>query len=102
MLDLQMFVGDDGLIKYLFYEKPCACKFVIPEGSAHSRKMKMSALVEEGVRRMRNCSRRLGDEDWEVRRKILEEWSMKMKRSGYPATTRHQVVKAAVAMVESS
>ena len=58
--------------------------------------MKMSVLVEEGVRRIRNCSRRMGDEDWEVRRKILEEWSMKMKRSGYPATTRHQVVKASV------
>ena len=95
VLDLQMFV-QDGLVKYHFYEKPCASKFVIPENSAHSKKMKMSVLVEEGVRRMRNCSRRLGEEDWRVRSKILEGWSMKLKRSGYPATTRHQVVKAAV------
>ena len=56
----------------------------------------MSVLVEEGVRRMRNCSRRLGDDDWKVRSKVLEGWSMKLKRSGYPATTRHQVVRAAV------
>ena len=95
VLDLQMFV-EDGIVKYHFYEKPCASKLVIPESSAHSKKMKMSVLVEEGVRRMRNCSRRLGDSDWRVRTKILEGWSMKLRRSGYPATTRHQVVKAAV------
>ena len=60
MLDLEMFT-EDGLIKYHFFEKPCASKFGIQEASAHSKKMKMSVLVEEGVRRMRNCSRRLGD-----------------------------------------
>ena len=95
VLDLQMFV-EDGLVKYHFFEKPCASKFAIPEASAHSKKMKMLVLVEEGVRRMRNCSRRLGEDDWRVRRKVLEGWSMKLKRSGYPATTRHQVVRAAV------
>ena len=59
-------------------------------------KQRISVLVEEGVRRMRNCSRRLGDDDWRVRSKVLEGWSMKLKRSGYQATTRHQVLKAAV------
>ena len=54
------------------FEKPCASKFVIPEALAHSKKMKMSVLVEEGVRRMRNCSRRLGDDDWRVWSKVLE------------------------------
>ena len=29
----------------------------------------------------------------EKRRKVMEEWSRKLKRSGYPATFRHQVVK---------
>ena len=95
VLDLQMYV-QDGLVKYQFFEKTCTSKYVIPEGSAHSKKMKMSVLVEEGVRRMRNCSRRLGVDDWKVRSKILEGWARKLKRSGYPATTRHQVVKAAV------
>ena len=31
-----------------------------------------------------------------MRSKVLESWSMKLKRSGYPASTRHQVVRAAV------
>ena len=30
VLDLNMFIGDDGLVKYQFYEKPCSNKFVIP------------------------------------------------------------------------
>ena len=55
--------------------------------------MKLSVMVEEGVRRLRNNSRGL---DWEKRRSVMEGWSRKLKRSGYPATFRHQVVKAAV------
>ena len=93
VLDLQLFINEDGPIKYEFYEKPCTSKFVIPESSAHSKKMKMSVLVEEGVRRMRNCSRGL---DFEVRKNVMESWARKMKRSGYPATTRHQVIREAV------
>ena len=50
---------NDGLIGYKFFSKPCASKFVIPEKSAHSKQMKMAVLVEEGLRRMRNCSRGL-------------------------------------------
>ena len=56
VLDLQMSVNEDGLLKYKFYSKPCSSKYVIPEKSAHSKPMKMSVLVEEGLRRMRDCS----------------------------------------------
>ena len=41
--------------------------------------MKMAVLVEEGLRRMRNCSRRL---EWSVRKTIMEEWARKLRRSG--------------------
>ena len=69
-------------MKHVFYEKPCANKFVIPEQSAHSKKMKMSILVEEGRRR--------------VRIRIMESWARKLRRSGYPASGRHQVISEAV------
>ena len=59
--------------------------------------MKMSVLVEEGVRRMRNNSRGL---DWNVRKGVMEEWARKLCRSGYPCTVRHQVVKEAVEKYE--
>ena len=92
VLDLQMYV-EDGAIKYEFFEKPCASGLAIPANSAHSKQMKLSVMVEEGVRRLRNHSRELA---WEKRRKVMEDWSRKLKRSGYPPTFRHQVVKAAV------
>ena len=69
VLDLQMFVGE-GLIMFEFYEKPMAYKFVIPCKSAHSKKMKLAVMVEEGVRRLRNHSRGI---DWERKRKVMEE-----------------------------
>ena len=59
--------------------------------------MKMSVLVEEGVRRMRNCSRTL---DVGQRRSIMEDWARKLKRSGYAAIVRHQVVKEAIEKFE--
>ena len=70
VLDLQMFVGEEGLIMFEFYEKPMAHKFVIPCKSAHSKKMKLAVMVEEGVRRLRNCSKGI---DWERKRKVMEE-----------------------------
>ena len=93
VLDLQIYVGDDGKIKHEFYQKPMACKFVIPYKAAHSKKIKLSVMVEEGIRRLRNNSRGL---EWETSRGVMEDWPRKLRRSGYPETFRHQVIKAAV------
>ena len=59
VLDLQMWVDKDNCLLYKFYAKPCSSKYVIPAKSAHSTRMKMCVLVEEGLLRMRNCSRKL-------------------------------------------
>ena len=50
-------------------------------------------MVEEGMRRLRNHSKGL---DWQKIRRCMEKWAGKLKKSGYPETFRHQVVKAAV------
>ena len=92
VLDLAVSV-EDGQVVHDHYEKPCASKFVIPYTSAHSKKMKMAVLVEEGVRRLRNTSRGL---DWTRSRIVMEKWSRKLRRSGYPTTVRHQVIKTAL------
>ena len=42
---------------------------------------------------MRNCSQGM---DFEVRRKVMERWSRKLQRSGYPATVRHQAIREAI------
>ena len=92
VLDLNLKVVN-GRFEHGFFEKPCTSETVIPYTSAHSRKMKMSVLVEEGVRRLRNHSREL---EWERSRQVMEDWSRKLRKSGYPATMRHEVIKAAV------
>ena len=58
VLDLQVSVKENQF-QYEFFEKPVASKFVISYISAHSRKIKMAVLVEEGLRRLRNCARGL-------------------------------------------
>ena len=36
VLDLQLYLGEDRLVKHEYYEKPCTNDFVIPAKSAHS------------------------------------------------------------------
>ena len=89
ILDLKVYIENDQII-HEYFEKPVACKVTIPHSSAHSTKMKMAVLVEEGMRRMRNHSRGL---EWEKRRRVMAAYSQKLRRSGYPKTIRHQVIK---------
>ena len=92
VLDVNLEVVN-GKFEHGFFKKPCTSEIVIPYTSAHSRKMKMSVLVEEGLRRLRNHTRGL---EWERSRQVMEDWSRKLRRSGYPTTMRHEVIKAAV------
>ena len=55
--------------------------------------MKKSVLAEEGLRRMRNCARGL---DGQVVRTVMGRWAKKLRRSGYPQSVRHQVIKEAL------
>ena len=96
VLDLELEVKD-GSIEHGHFEKACSSEVVIPYTSAHSRKMKMSIMVEEGVRRLRNAARGL---DWERSRSVMELWSRKLRRSGYPATVRHEMIGASVRRYE--
>ena len=82
LLDLVLEVNNEQF-DHGFYEKPCASEVVIPYTSAHSWKIKMSVMVEEGVRRLRNHSRGM---DYERSRQGMEDWSRKLRKSGYLAT----------------
>ena len=91
VLDLKVST-EEGQLIHEFYEKPCAAKMLIPFKSAHSRKMNMSVLVEEGLKRLRNNFRGM---EWERSRSVLEQWAHKLRRTGYPETIRHEVIKNA-------
>ena len=47
VLDLQLFVGEEGTRLHEFYEKPVTCPFVIPEKSAHSKRRKIAVMVDD-------------------------------------------------------
>ena len=96
VLDLEVAVNGEK-VEHGHFEKACAAEVVIPFTSAHSRKMKMSIMVEEGVRRLRNGARGL---DWERSRSVMELWSKKLRRSRYPATMRHVMIGASVRRFE--
>jgi hypothetical protein len=56
-------------------------------------KTKIAVMVEEGVRRLRNHSQGM---DSQACKECMVKWAKKLKRSGYPATFRHQVISAAL------
>ena len=80
-------------ISHRFYHKPMASPYVIMERSAMSGKTKRSALFQEGLRRLNNCSL---DLEWEEKAVFLTELSWKMMISGYSGTSRYQLIKGVV------
>ena len=92
LLDIQVKVENNQVI-YKFYSKPMANPFVILSKSAMSDKIKRNTLVQEAIRRLRNTSRTL---PWDLKAKILSEFSNKMMISGYSEQFRLEVIQSAV------
>ena len=96
LLDLKLWVHEDQ-IKFSFYSKEMASKFFIPYQSAHSLSMKKRMLANEGLRRLLNMS---PDLEWEESVTVMNEFVVKMWRSGYPASWRTEAVKSSIQMHE--
>ena len=58
-----------------------------------SGKTKKSALFQEGLRRLNNCSL---DLEWKEKAMFLSELSWKMMISGYSGSSRYQVIKGVI------
>ena len=101
ILDLQVRMEDhqeevEGLgrvevqqIIWRFYEKPMNSPYVILEASAMPIKVKITTMVQEVIRRMRNMNEKV--EEREVKEE-LSKFCMKMKRSGYGEAVRRDVI----------
>ena len=92
MLDFQVWKeeveqedGTQTLLMHEFYEKKMTSKFVIMESSALPKRMKITTLSQEVVRRMRNTSRGVSSQR---RGEILSEFMLKLRRSGYSEADR--------------
>jgi hypothetical protein len=96
LLNLKLWVEEETIC-FCFYSKEMSSKFFIPFRSAHSNKMKRSMLANEGLRRLLNMSPHL---HWNESVKVMNEFSVKMWRSGYPASWREDAVKASIQKYE--
>ena len=94
LLDVKLWVHEEQ-IKFGLYSKEMSSKFFIPFRSAHSQSMKRRMLANEGLRRLLNMS---PDLHWNNSVKIMDEFVVKMYRSGYPSSWRTKAVKSALNM----
>ena len=97
ILDMEVWMERDSRgvskIRWAFYEKKMKNKFVMMKTSAVGMKAKRRTLVQEVVRRMRNCDR--GTELEEIG-EVLSKFSQKMRDSGYEEKMRREVIDAGV------
>jgi hypothetical protein len=91
VLDMDMFMKNNRVM-FSFYAKPMSTKFVIPERSAHPQKIKRTTLIQEGVRRLLNVSPDLPEEE---RQRVMTEYDIKMRFSGYSRNFRWNAIDSA-------
>ena len=92
ILDLEVWFNGDR-IYHQFYKKPMASRVVVQARSAFATSKKRSILLEEGQRRLRNCSPELS---WEKKSIFLNRFSSDMKRSGHCTSFRSTVLKRVI------
>ena len=101
LLNLQVWVdrveGEGGSktweVLWEYYRKPCSTRTVMLARSAMSDQTKRSALTQEAIQILRNCSRSL---PWASRAAHLSDFCLRMKISGYSEKYRETVIRSAL------
>ena len=88
-LDLNIWIMEDNMIVYIFYQKPMASSMVIQRRSAMPENMRVSTLNQEMIRRMLNTSERLGIE-WRLT--IVDDYAQKLTNSGYDLAYTRKII----------
>ena len=88
-LDLNIWVREDNMVVYIFYEKPMASSMVVQKRSAMPENMRVSTLNQEVIRRMLNTSERLDDTH---RIKAVDDYSQKLCNSGYDKEYTRKII----------
>ena len=96
VLDLELRV-ENNIIYSRFYKKPMASSKVIHRRSAMSNKVKRSVLIQEGLRRMYNCTPNL---PLAMRANVLQEFAASMMLSGHSESFREYVLTAVMRKYE--
>ena len=98
ILDLEVWV-ERGIIMHQFYKKPMASRMVVQARSAFPTTRKKSILLEEGLRRLRNCSPGLG---WKNKVYFLNRFSSDLKFSGHTVSFRRTLLKRVIIKYEKN
>ena len=79
-MDLNIWVGEDNVTRYIFFEKPMASSMVIQKRSAMPENMRVSTLTQEVIRRMMNTSEKIVQDE---RNEVVDTYAKKLVNSGY-------------------
>ena len=93
ILDMKMKMNRDNQVVYKFYRKPQSNSRVMMARSALSDKQKRSTMSSEAMRRLMCCSPNLDNRE---RDKVMEDFALLMKRSGYKERFRYEVISDAL------
>ena len=99
VLDLEVWAGDDNIVRHGFYKKSMASLQVVMAGSALPSANKRAILVAEAVRRMKNCSADLPVEDIA---KHISTFNLAMKNSGHSHRFREVINNRAMAVYNNA
>ena len=98
ILDTKMAIVG-GCIVHQHYSKPMASLELVLARLAMEMATKINILVQEGNRRVRNCSMQL---PWEVRLRYIKELMAQMMGSGYSQSIREVVAKRLIAKIDTN
>ena len=96
ILDLQVWVH---VIYFEHYTKPMSSRAVVMAQSAFPPAMKKNILLEDGSRRLRNCSPSL---PWDAKAKYLNTFCLSMQEAGHSESYRIMIITSVLARYESS
>ena len=98
ILDMKVWTDEEGRILYSHYEKPMSRRTVLNAGSAHPGSCKKSVHIQEVLRRMFNCTRRI---DWEKETApCVTDYMQRMREAGYNEKYRKRVLFAAIGIYD--
>ena len=84
---------EEGKIKHQFFKKIMASRKLVQAKSAFSVAKKRSILLEEGMRRLKNCS---SDLSWESKVKFLKRFSRDLRIRGHTESFRKALLRRVV------
>ena len=98
ILDMKVWMNDEGEVMFQHYEKPMSSKAVLHGESAHPSACKRSVHVQEIIRRLLNSSPKL---DWKTEvAPIVSDYMMRMKDAGYGERYRKSILEQALAIYD--